>query len=624
MKKILWICAVLLVASGLARGQQVTGDVLGAHDLSPGGISPTKGGLSASCLYCHAPHSGIGGNTPLWNQQLSTSVYTTYTSTTAVEKSTQPLLGGDSSLCLSCHDGTVAPGQTVAYKTIPMTGQMNAADKFSTNLEGSHPFSMVLPLVDAADLAASLVAQGKTLDSTGTIKLINGNVECTSCHNPHMQSTDLLSPNFLLINSANGQLCLDCHDPTRVMTGKQNPLTGWAVSIHAIATNKVSSQASVGSYPSVTQNACISCHAPHNAQGGSRLLRQPNETDCVACHSGGTNMAPAATNIFVEFTTPKVGHPFSTGTSIHDAAESNILNNNRHSTCADCHNGHAAGQVTAFPVPPLTRASQNGVNGVSATDGITEVSPTVNQYENCLRCHGTSVGKMVNPIFGYLPLRVVSAGDALNVIPQFAMSSTSSHPVTHVRMSALPQPSLLANMLNLDGATQGRSMGVQILCTDCHNSDDNREFGGLGPNGPHGSKWTHILERRYEFSQTSSPGQLITNLFPTPDLSINGPYAMCGKCHNLSVILANSSFSEHARHINDGFSCSACHTAHGMGSVYGSISGERLVNFDMNVVAPNGGIPITYSRATNSCNLTCHLHPHTAVGAGPALARPHS
>ena len=624
MRKTLWICAAMLLASTMTRGQQITGDVLGAHDLTPSGISPVKGGLSASCLYCHAPHSGVGGNTPLWNQQLSTSVYTTYTSTTAAEKESQPLLGGSSSLCLSCHDGTVAPGQTVAYKTIPMTGQMNAADKFSTNLEGSHPFSLVLPLVDAPDLAASLVSQGKTADPTGTIKLIKGNIECTTCHNPHVQSTDLLSPNFLLMDSSNGHLCLACHDPNRVVTGKQNPLAGWTVSIHATATNKIAAQANTGSYPSVGQNACISCHALHNALGGTRLLRQPNETDCVACHGGGTNMAPAALNVFAEYANPKVGHPFMTGTSAHDAAESNVLNNNRHATCADCHNGHASGQVASFPVPPMTRASQNGVAGVSATDGITVVTPTVNQYENCLRCHGTSVGKVANPIFGYLPLRAVTSGDTFNVIPQFAMASSSSHPVTHVRMSALPQPSLLANMLNLDGATQGRSMGVQILCTDCHNSDDNREFGGLGPNGPHGSKWTHILERRYEFSQATAPGQLITNLMPTPELSINGPYALCGKCHNLTAIVANTSFSEHARHVNDGFSCSACHTAHGMGSMNGSISGERLVNFDVNVVAPNGATPIMYSRATNSCNLTCHLHPHTAVGVTPAAAaKPH-
>jgi len=153
-------------------------------------------------------------------------------------------------------------------------------------------------------------------------------------------------------------------------------------------------------------------------------------------------------------------------------------------------------------------------------------------------------------------------------------------------------------------------MGVQILCTDCHNSDDNREFGGTGPNGPHGSKFPHLLERRYEFSQTVAPGQLISNLFPNPDLSINGPYAMCAKCHNLAQILANTSFNQHALHINDGFSCSVCHTAHGMGSVNGNISGERLVNFDLGIVAPNAGQPISYSRATNSCTLMCHEHVH--------------
>ena len=43
-------------------------------------------------------------------------------------------------------------------------------------------------------------------------------------------------------------------------------------------------------------------------------------------------------------------------------------------------------------------------------------------------------------------------------------------------------------------------------CLECHNADDNREFGGTGPNGPHGSKWTHLLERRYEFSQAPAPG----------------------------------------------------------------------------------------------------------------------
>jgi hypothetical protein len=130
------------------------------------------------------------------------------------------------------------------------------------------------------------------------------------------------------------------------------------------------------------------------------------------------------------------------------------------------------------------------------------------------------------------------------------------------------------------------------------------------PNGPHGSKWTHILERRYEFSQAPGPGLLVTNFNPSPDLSVNGPYAMCAKCQDLKQVVANSSFTEHARHINDGFSCSACHTSHGMGGTNASISGERLVNFDINVVAPNGTNPVSYSRATNPCTLTCQSHAH--------------
>ena len=91
------------------------------------------------------------------------------------------------------------------------------------------------------------------------------------------------------------------------------------------------------------------------------------------------------------------------------------------------------------------------------------------------------------------------------------LSSTSSHPVTHARSSALPQPSLLTNMLNLDGVTQGRSMGTQILCTDCHNSDDNREFGGPGPNGPHGSKWTATS---WSVNTSSARPPLPANLSP--------------------------------------------------------------------------------------------------------------
>ncbi len=611
--RLLFACVFVLLAAAALRAQ-VTGDTIGVHDLTTGSGSPITGARPGSCAYCHAPHSGFAP-APLWNQTLSKQTYTPYTSTTYQQTGNQaPPLGEDSSLCLSCHDGTVAPGQTIVYGAVTTAGSMYPTDVFGTNLRNTHPFSVILPIKDSVDLVASLASQGKTADPLGAVKLIQGNIECTSCHDPHVQAKDLVSQNFLVRDSSSGQMCLACHDPNRVITGQVNKLAGWAAGVHAMATNKTTVQSGVGSYATVAQNACLSCHTPHNGQGPARLLRAPNEQDCLACHSGGSNLSPGIPNVMAEFA--KIGHPFPAGVNTHDAAESVVLNNNRHATCADCHNGHAANQVTSFTPPPLLRSSQQGIAGVSATDGVTTVDPAVNEYDSCLRCHGTSAGKVVNPVFGYLPVRLVASGDFLNVIPQFAITSTSSHPVTHVRNSTLPQPSLLPNLLNLDGVTQGRSMGTQIFCSDCHNSDDNREFGGTGPNGPHGSKWTHLLERQYVASQTTAPGQLITNLNPNPDLSVNGPYALCGKCHNLSSVVANASFSQHAQHINDGFSCSVCHTAHGMGSTSANVSGERLVNFDANVVAPNGTSPISYSRATNSCVLTCHGEAHSS-GATP-------
>jgi len=225
---------------------------------------------------------------------------------------------------------------------------------------------------------------------------------------------------------------------------------------------------------------------------------------------------------------------------------------------------------------------------------------------------------------GYLPVWVFSASDPLNVISQFNNIATSAHPVMRDRSSKLPQPSLLQFMWNLDGKAQGRAIGTRILCTDCHNSDDNREFGGNGPNGPHGSQYPHILERRYEFSQVApnaGPGSTIMDLFPDPVLDpacstypCSSPYALCAKCHNLNSLLTNASFNQHARHIKDGFSCSVCHTAHGVAVASSASAGLRLINFDAQVVGSNGGAPVSYNPGNNTCTLICHNTRHNADG----------
>jgi hypothetical protein len=533
-----WVAVVCVLAAVLpgALQAQYTTDALGSHDMGPYGQGPIKGGALPPCQYCHAPHSGISGVRPLWGQKLSTQQnYTLYSSSTLVNTVQEPLLGSDANLCLSCHDGTVAPGQTVPYGTIKMTGSMNSADLFGNNLSTTHPFNFKLPLSPNTPNVYSSVLNGSTANPK--VKMIKGNWQ--------------------------GGAALLTGPPQRV----QN-------------------------MDAVTQN-------------------------CMSCHDGGSTISPAIPNIFAEFA--KTGHPFQTGTSKHDSHEETVLNNNRHATCVDCHEPHSSSPTTSF-LPTSIRPSQEGAVGVRATDGITVATPAADQYETCLRCHGTSAGKKALTVFGYLPTRAAASGDPLNVLTQFGSTAKSSHPVMHDSNSPYPQPSLLKYLLNLDGHTQGRAMGARILCTDCHNSDDNREFGGSGPNGPHGSAFSHILERRYESSHVApaaGAGSTIQNLLPAiVDPAAGGPYPMCAKCHSLSNILSNASFNRHALHINGGFSCSVCHTAHGTGPS-GGVVGDRLVNFDLAVVAQNSksNAPIAYDRSKNTCTLRCHNYNHNADGS---------
>lgn len=610
-------CLVLMAVAAAAQ----SADVLGAHDMSAG-TSPVRGAMANACLYCHAPHSGSGKG-PLWGQALSSQTYTLYTSETAQNTAVQPMLGTGSTLCLSCHDGTVAPGQMVPYGSYTMTGIMTSV--LGIHLESSHPFSLALPLKDAAHLVPSLVATGTAADPTNSVKLVDGNIECGTCHDPHNQKIDPQSPEFLVRVNVGGGLCLSCHGVgPRTVNSRDNPLEQWTNSAHATSSAQVSPTSGLGGYTTVAEFACQSCHTSHNAAAAG-LLRNPasplpnidgTSQSCMFCHGASDKLLQPLANVFTEF--EKRGHPFPAGTDAHSPIEPVVLNNNRHASCVDCHNAHASQQVTSFQPAPDIRPSQRGAAGVAA-DGSTLTAPATRQYESCLRCHGNSTGKQALSLYGYLPTRAVFAGDPLNLIPQFGDSAISTHPVMRDATNQ-QQYSLRPAMMDILGTTPTRVMGVRIFCTDCHNSDNNREFGGTAPNGPHGSVNDHILERRYDASRVNAgawpnggPGTQVVNLAPNPPLGpdTNGPYSLCAKCHDLSVVTADTSFTEHSRHINFGFSCSVCHTAHGVPAGSAGISGQRLVNFDVNVVAPNGGV-LSYSGGT--CTLTCHMMDHNPNG----------
>jgi hypothetical protein len=604
-------CVLLLAALTGAQTPTPTTDVLGVHDMSSTS-SPLHGSNTNACIYCHAPHNAL--STPaLWNQTLSTNAYILNPSSTTTP-SEPAKVGMASQRCLSCHDGTVGVGRTVAIGTLQMSGTFFA--NLGTQLAGSHPFSMQPQLKDDATLVSTLVASHTTKDPA--VLLVDNNIECPTCHDVHNQYRDPYSPKFLVRDNTGSRLCLACHDVgVRTVDGITNSLTSWPNSAHAVSTIAVASKAQLGGYATVNQFGCSKCHSSHDGVGMALLrknLDAPGDADetsqgCLTCHDGSDNLVPPILNVLGAINGQQ-GHPFSDANNPHGTNEPVVLDRNRHATCADCHNPHAAQSTTSFSATPDLRPAQKGVAGVTM-DGVA-VSTATYQYENCLRCHGTSQNKRSLPAYGYMPARALFSGDTLDVSLQFAHGATSSHPVMHDALN-LARPSLLKAMWNIDSTTQGRAMSLRILCTDCHNNDNDREFGGTGPNGPHGSKYDHILERRYLISQVgpgASPGSAIVNLNPKPilDSSPSAPYALCAKCHDLSYINSGASWPGHTSHIQAGFSCSVCHSAHGVPAGTSGVTGKAMVNFDMNVVGSDNGLPVSYNGST--CTLTCHQESH--------------
>ncbi len=184
----------------VGMGQGITSS---AHDFS----GDTWNATGEICVVCHTPHNAIDGASPLWNHELSTQTYTLYTSFTLDATMGQP--DGNSKLCLSCHDGTVAVdnfgGTTDGNDYI--TGEAN----LGTDLSNDHPISFTYDATLASDDGG--LFDPSTTDSGlgGSIDadmLFDGKLQCASCHDPHNNANG----NFLVMSNDASALCLTCHD----------------------------------------------------------------------------------------------------------------------------------------------------------------------------------------------------------------------------------------------------------------------------------------------------------------------------------------------------------------------------------------------------------------------------
>ncbi len=592
-----WLVGVILAAV-TAHAQNKSDVRTSKHNLSVSGPGPVTSSTSDVCIFCHTPHNSYLDTKPLWDHTLSSATYNTYISST-YNGAAQTPSGGISKNCLSCHDGTVALGQTVAKGLIPTSGALSSTANLASDLSNDHPLGF--QAINDGQLASTLF-QTPPASKDPAVKLPNGRTECTSCHDPHKQNIDAVAQDFLVRSNSGGAICLACHDPARA---QPNWLNGWTSSSHSTSTNTVPAGGSFGPYSNVAQNACGNCHRGHGSAPAAkqRLLKGSEEAACSPCHSGA-NLSPVLRNVLGEFT-KSYSHPAIIVSGAHDPAESVApLNSARHAECADCHNPHAANATGGSLTPPGVRAPLLGASGF---DGGAALRPAINQYQVCFKCHSSSTTKPQGAgysTYGRTIVRVVTSYDERLRFN----SAVSYHNVTQTR-SALSVPSLRANMLTLSGGA-GRSMGTQIYCTDCHNNNQNREFGGTGPNGPHGSTYPHLLERRFEAEPPGGGGVIYSS-------GLTGTYALCDKCHDISGAIQNdTSFSKHRKHINGArTSCTTCHDPHGVAG--GTVTNNKwLINFDTAIVTPSSSGILRYDSTgtrTGSCYMTCHGKNHNPI-----------
>ena len=104
--RVAWIAALALSA---AAGAQ-EGVVATKHNLSATGPGRIKARAETQiCIFCHVAH---GGEALGMNRPLSQATYRPYASATLRAQPGAP--SGATKICLSCHDGTIALGQTIA------------------------------------------------------------------------------------------------------------------------------------------------------------------------------------------------------------------------------------------------------------------------------------------------------------------------------------------------------------------------------------------------------------------------------------------------------------------------------------------------------------------------------
>ncbi len=165
------------------------------------------------CSACHTPHrSEPPAAAPLWDSDADLtrrfgSVVTGDQSATRESMGESPRprrdyeMGEGTRMCMRCHDGTLAKDTIGGVRPARFADSRHAlftAGHGATD----HPVAVPYPDFDREYRPRSAIV------AEGVVPIPHGNVECSSCHDPHNSSGE---KDMLVTSNARSALCLTCH-----------------------------------------------------------------------------------------------------------------------------------------------------------------------------------------------------------------------------------------------------------------------------------------------------------------------------------------------------------------------------------------------------------------------------
>lgn len=186
------------------------------------------------CSYCHAAHvPKTGVARPLWaRKSVMGQTFGQYTNPTSLDATVYDPGAGQqdnySSMCMSCHDGSIGIFADTKYESGGTAGDISHVPYVANMKNGEFDLAHVHPVNFDYNAVQALVPEElyPAVDPTSavwkgytgtngmfgsgstytTVRLFGGWMQCSSCHNPHMASGI-----GTVLTSDYGRRCVACH-----------------------------------------------------------------------------------------------------------------------------------------------------------------------------------------------------------------------------------------------------------------------------------------------------------------------------------------------------------------------------------------------------------------------------